>query len=82
MMRYGNMHPILLDFGDSSVPFMEGPDSTHPAYQKRWQYYLRFRRSAKYRQVWPLRSLSETLVMLPSFLALGKVQTSLSFALA
>ena len=25
MMRYGNMHLILLDFGDSGMPFMEGP---------------------------------------------------------
>ena len=62
MMRYDNMHPILLDFGDSSVPFMEEPGSTHPAYQKRWQCYLRFWRSAKYKQVCPLHSLSETLI--------------------
>ena len=25
MMRYGNMHLILLDFGDNGIPFMEGP---------------------------------------------------------
>ena len=49
---------------------------------KRWLCYLRFLRSAKYKQVCPLRSLSETLAILPSFPALGKVQTSLSSALA